>query len=50
MWRRKYANKVCFNIEADLNFYDYKLGIEIDENGHSNRNIGFKIKRQKAVK
>ena len=33
----------------DLYFHEYKLAIEIDENGHSNRNIDFKIKRQKAI-
>ena len=33
----------------DLYFHDYKLAIEIDENGHSNRNIDFEIKRQKAI-
>ena len=29
----------------DLYFHDYKLAIEIDENGHSNRSIDYKIKR-----
>ena len=24
---------------TDLHFHDYKLAIEIDENGHSDRNI-----------
>ena len=33
----------------DLYFLDYKLSIKIDENGHSNRNIDFEIKRQKAI-
>ena len=33
----------------DLYFHDYKLAIEIDENGHSNRNIDYEIKRQKAT-
>ena len=33
----------------DLYFHDYKLAIEIDKNGHSNRNIGYEIKRQKAI-
>ena len=33
----------------DLYFHDYKLVIEIDENGHSCRNIDYEIKRQKAV-
>ena len=27
----------------------YKLAIEIDGNGHSDKNIDYKIKRQKAI-
>ena len=34
----------------DFFFHDYKLAIEVDENGHSDRNIDYKIKRQKAIK
>ena len=34
----------------DLSFQDYKLAIKLDENGHSDRNIDYKIKRQKAIK
>ena len=30
-------------------FHDYKLVIEIDENGHSDRSIDYEIKRQKAI-
>lgn len=33
----------------DLYFCDYKIAIEIDENGHSDRNIGYGIERQKAI-
>ena len=33
----------------DLYFHDYKLAIEIDENGHSDRNIDYEIKRQKSI-
>ena len=33
----------------DLYFHDYKFTIKIDENGHSDRNIDYKIKRQKAI-
>ena len=33
----------------DLYFHDYKLTIEINENGDSNRNIDYEIKRQKAL-
>ena len=35
--------------KIDLYFHDYKLAIEIDENGHSERNIDYKIKGQKAM-
>ena len=34
----------------DIYFHDYKLAIDKDENGHSNKNIDDKIKRQKAIK
>ena len=33
----------------DLYFHDYKLAIEIDKNGNSDRNICYEIKRQKAI-
>ena len=33
----------------DLNFRDYKFAIEIDENGHSERNIDREIKKQKGI-
>ena len=33
----------------DLYFHDYKLAKEIDENGHSDKNIYYEIKRQKAI-
>ena len=33
-----------------LYFHDSELTIEIDENRHSDRNIEYKIKRQKAIK
>ena len=41
-----------FNVlgyRIDLYFHDYKLAIEIDENGHSDRNIDYEIKRQKVI-
>ena len=40
---------IVLSYRIDLYFHDYKLTIEIDENGHSNRNIDYKIKRQKAI-
>ena len=30
----------------DLYFHDYKLAMEINENGNSNRNIDYEIRRQ----
>ena len=34
----------------DLHIHDYNLAIEIDENGHSDRNINYEIKRGKGIK
>ena len=34
----------------DLQFHDYEPAIETDDNGHSSRNIDYKIKRKKAIK
>ena len=33
----------------DLYFHEYKLAIEVDELGHTNRNINNEIERQKAL-
>ena len=33
----------------DLYFTEHKLAIEIDEKGHTNRNVGYEIQRQKAI-
>ena len=33
----------------DLCFHDYKLAIEIDENGHSNRNIDYEVNMLKII-
>ena len=33
----------------DLYFHDYRLAIEIDEKGHTDRNTNDKIQRQKAL-
>ena len=40
-------NALSYSI--DLYFHDYKLTIEFDENGHRDRNIERKIKRQKTI-
>ena len=33
----------------DLYFHKYKLAIEVDELGHSDRNIDYEIQRQQAL-
>ena len=38
-----------FGYRIDLYFHDYKLRIEINENGQSDRNICYEIKRQKGI-
>ena len=35
--------------KIDLYSHDYKLAIEIDEDGHSNRNVDYKLNRQRAI-
>ena len=35
--------------KIDLYFHEYKLAIEVDEVGHNDRNIDYKIQRQKAI-
>ena len=35
--------------QVDFCFHDCKLATEIDENRHFNRNIDYKIKRQKEI-
>ena len=35
--------------KIDLYFYEYKLAIEVDELGHSDRNINDEIERQRAL-
>ena len=49
IWRRKYANTICLSYRIDLYSHDYKLAIEIDEDGHSNRNVDYKLNRQSAI-
>ena len=37
------------NFRIDLYFHKYKLAIQVDELGHHDRNINYKIQRQKAL-
>ena len=37
------------NFRIDLYFHDYKLAVEIDENGHKDRNEEHESKRQKEL-
>ena len=41
------AQSSVLGYRTDLYFNDYKLAIEFDENGHSNRNKDYKIKKLK---
>ena len=44
--------KTQYNVSSyriDLYFHDFMLAIEIDENGHSDRNIDYEVKRQKSI-
>ena len=43
------TNYSVLDYSIDLYFHDYKLAIEIDENGHSDRNIFYEIKIQKEI-
>ena len=40
---------IALNYRIDLYFHEYKLAIEVDELGHTNRNINNEIERQKAL-
>ena len=33
----------------DLHLHDYEIATEVDENSHSDRNINYEIKKQKAI-
>ena len=39
----------ALSYRIELYLHDYKLPIKIDENGHSDRNIEYKINQQKAI-
>ena len=39
----------ALNYRIDLYSHDYNLAIEIDENGHSDRNTDYKMKGWKAI-
>ena len=40
---------IVLGYRIDLYFHEYKLAIEVDELGHTNRNINNEIERQKAL-
>ena len=46
---KKFRHMKQSNYRINLDFDDYNLAIEIDENRHKNRNIDYKVKRQKAI-
>ena len=35
--------------KIDFYFHEYHLAVEVDELNHNNRNIGYEIKRRKAI-
>ena len=39
-----------FGCRIHLYFHGYKLAIEVDENGHKDRNIDYEIKRTKKAR
>ena len=43
------AQHNILSYKIDLYFHDFKLGIDINGNGHNERNIDYEIKRQKAI-
>ena len=47
---RKYVTQHnVLGYKIDQYFREHKLAIEIDENGHSDINVDYEIKRQKAI-
>ena len=47
---RKYVTQHnVLGYKIDQYFREHKLAIELDENGHSDINVKYKIKRQKAI-
>ena len=43
------AQYSVLSYRIDLYFHEYKLAIEVDELGHTNRNINNEVERQKAL-
>ena len=43
------AQYKALSYRIDLYFHDYKLAIEINENGLSDRNIDYEMKKQKYI-
>ena len=44
-----YKLNSALGYRIDLYFHEYKLAIEVDELGHTNRNINNEIERKKAL-
>ena len=44
------SQNYVFRCRIDFYFHDDKPAIETDENGNSDRNIEYKVKREKALK
>ena len=48
-WENMQRQCNALGYRIDLYFHRYKLAIETNENGHSDRNINNKVKRQKVI-
>ena len=48
-WENTQTQYSVLGYRIDLYFYKYKLGIEVDELIHTNRNIDHEIERQKSL-
>ena len=46
---RNMQTQYVLRYRIHLYFHDYKDAIEIDENGHKDKNIDYEIKRQKSI-
>ena len=48
-WENRQTKYNVLGYRIDLYLHGYKLAKEIEENGHSGRNIAYEMKRQKAL-
>ena len=48
-WENMQTKYKVLTYRIDMYFHDYKLAIEIHDNGHSDKNIDYEIRTQKAI-